>query len=251
MSGHSKWSTIKRKKAVTDAKRGQLFTRLAREITIAARSGGGDSEVNFTLRLAIERAKSSNMPNDNIDRAVARGTGESKDGLTLEQVTYEGYAPNGVALIIEVVTDNRNRAVSDLRHILNKSGGSLGEGGSVAWQFTRTAYFTFAAAGHDQDSIFELAVEGGADDVVFDDEVIEILGPVDAFKEISDRLHAAGITTDEAELRMLPNQEIELNPEDTLKVMKVVEALEELDDVQNIYSNLQISDEALAKLEPA
>ncbi|MBW8010649.1 MAG: YebC/PmpR family DNA-binding transcriptional regulator [Chloroflexi bacterium] len=251
MSGHSKWSTIKRKKAVTDQKRGQVFTRLAREVTIAARSGGGDPEVNFTLRLAIERAKSANMPNDNIDRAIKRGTGESKDGVTLEQITYEGYAPHGVALIIEVVTDNRNRAVSDIRHVLIKSGGSLGEGGSVAWQFTRNTYFSFPAADLDEDTIFELAVEGGADDVTFDDQVIEIHGPVDSYKEISDRLRAAGIQTDDAELRLVPNQEVELNPEDTLQVMKVIEALEDLDDVQNLFSNLQISDEALAKLEPA
>lgn len=251
MSGHSKWSTIKRKKAVNDQKRGQIFTRLAREITIAARSGGGDSEVNFTLRLAIDRAKSANMPNDNIERAKARGTGESKDGVILEEITYEAYAPHGVALIIEVVTDNRNRAVSDIRHVLIKSGGSLGEGGSVAWQFTRTAYFSFPAAEWDEDTIFELAVEGGADDVTFDDQIIEILGPVDSYKEISDRLRAANIQTDDAELRMLPNQEVELNADNTLQVMKVIEALEDLDDVQNLYSNLQISDEALAKLEPA
>ncbi len=251
MSGHSKWSTIKRKKGAADAKRGAIFTRIAKEVAIAAREGGGDPETNFKLRLAIDKAKSANMPKDNIERAIKRGTGEGKDGSVLEEIFYEGYAPHGVALMIECVTDNRNRAVADIRHALSKYNGNMGEGGSVAWQFTRISYFAFAPQGQDEDEIFELAIEGGADDVTFDAEVIEIIGPVDAFKTISDQLRLAQIKTDEAGLRMSPNQEMELGVEETLKVMKVIEALEELDDVQNVYSNLSITDDALAQLETA
>ncbi len=252
MSGHSKWSTIKRKKGAADAKRGQLFTRLAREISIAARQGGGDPDVNFRLRLAIDRARTNNMPKDNIERAIQKGTGEGKDGAAqIEEVMYEGYAPHGVAMLIECVTDNRNRAVAEIRHTLTRFGGSMGETGSVGWQFDRLAYFSFQLADHDQDKIFELAVEGGADDVTFDDGVVEIIGAVDNFKAINDQLEAANIETDEAGLRMFPTNEIELNPSDTAQVLRVVEALEELEDVQNVYSNLHISDEALTELEVA
>jgi YebC/PmpR family DNA-binding regulatory protein len=249
MSGHSKWSTIKRKKGAADAKRGAIFTRIAKEIAIAAREGGGDPDTNFSLRLAIDKAKSSNMPKDNIERAIKRGTGESKDGVALEEVMYEGYAPHGVALMIETVTDNRNRAVADIRHVLTRFGGSMGETGSVAWQFTRASYFEFSSEGFDEDDIFMFAIEGGADDVSFDDGETEIVGPVEAYKTVGDQLRMAGIQVEDAGLRMVPNQELELGVEDTLKVMKVIEALEELDDVQNVYSNLQISDEILAKME--
>jgi YebC/PmpR family DNA-binding regulatory protein len=251
MSGHSKWSTIKRKKAAVDAKRGQLFTRLAREIAVAAREGGGDPDSNFTLRLAIDRARASNMPKENIDRAIKRGTGEGADGAAFEQVMYEGYAPHGVALIIQVVTDNRNRTVADIRHALTSAGGSLGEGGSVAWQFTRSAYFAFPAAGQDADTVFDLAVEAGAEDVVFDDEAIEIFGPVDSFKHISDALSEAGIKPDESQLRMIPNQEINLEADQAAQVLRVLESLDELDDVQSVSSNLDITEEAIAKLEMA
>lgn len=251
MSGHSKWSTIKRKKGAADAKRGQLFTRLAREIAVAAREGGGDPEANFRLRLAIDKARNHNMPKDNIERAIARGTGDSKEGGQLEEVFYEGYGPHGIALIIHCVTDNRNRAVADIRHVLNRFGGGLGEGGSVSWQFRRVAYFSFPAAGKAEDEIFELAVEAGADDVFFEDELIEIIGEVERFKDISDQLDAAGIETDEAGLRMIPNNELALNPQDTLQVLRVIETLEDLDDVQDVYSNLNVSTEMLAQLEAA
>jgi len=251
MSGHSKWSTIKRKKGANDAKRGKIFTRLARELAIAAREGGGDPEMNFTLRLAIDKAKAENMPKENIERAIKRGTGDSKDGADFEEVAYEGYAPNGVALIIECVTDNRNRTVADLRHVLNKSGGSLGEGGSVAWQLTRTAYFAIPMEATGFDTVFELAVEAGADDVAEADDVYEITGEVETFKAISDRLRLAGIQPEDAGLRMVPRHELDLDPDDTVKVMQVIERLEDLDDVQNVYSNLNITDEALAQLEMA
>jgi YebC/PmpR family DNA-binding regulatory protein len=251
MSGHSKWSTIKRKKGAADAKRGQLFTRLAREIALAARIGGGDPEANFRLRLAIDRARANNMPKDNIERAIIRGTGEGKDGSTLEEVYYEGYASHGIALMIECVTDNRNRAVADIRHVLNRFGGSMGEAGSVSWQFKRVAYFSLPAEGQDPDKIFELAVEAGAEDVLFSDDVIEILGEVDYFKEISDTLETAHVQPEEAELRMIPNNEVDLSAEDTVQVLKVIDVLEELDDVQAVYSTLHVTDEALAEFEAA
>lgn len=250
MSGHSKWSTIKRKKAANDARRGNLFTGLAREITLAARAGG-DPESNFGLRLAIDRARANNMPKENIERAVRRGTGEDKEGAAIEQIPYEGYAPHGVALVIEVVTDNRKRAVAEVRHILTRMGGNLAESGSVAWQFRRAAYFSIPAAGHDPERVFELAVEAGADDVQLGTDDIEIFAPVEAFKQISDRLKEAGIHPQEAALKMMPTTTIELKPEDALQVMRLVESLEELDDVQEVFTNLHITEEAVALLETA
>lgn len=249
MSGHSKWATIKRKKGAADAKRGQVFTRLTREIVMAAREGGGDPETNFRLRLAVDKARAQNMPKDNIERAIKRGTGEGKDGAVFEQVFYEGYAGHGVALMIEVVTDNRNRAVAEIRHLLTRGGGNLGEGGSVAWQFHRAAYFAFPLEKRDPDKIFELAVEAGADDVSFDDNYVEIYAPVENFKIVSDRLRMEKIQVEEAELKMIPSQEVELTPEATIQVMRTIENLEELDDVQNVFSNLKISEEAMAALE--
>ncbi|MEJ2551204.1 MAG: YebC/PmpR family DNA-binding transcriptional regulator [Anaerolineales bacterium] len=250
MSGHSKWSTIKRKKAANDAKRGAVFTRLAREIAIAAREGGGDAETNFALRLAVDHAKTENMPKDNIERAIKRGTGEDKAGADFEQILYEGYAPNGIALLIDVVTDNRNRTVAEVRHVLTRANGNLADAGSVSWQFKRVAYFAFPAEGLDVDKVFDVAVEAGADDVVIEDDV-EIYAPVEAFKEIDDRLIAAGFTPEEASLRMVPNSVIELPADETLKIMGIIEELEDLDDVRTVYSNLEISEEAVDMLAAA
>lgn len=249
MSGHSKWSTIKRKKGAADAKRGAIFTRLAREIAVAAREGGGDPEVNFRLRLAVDKARAENMPKDNIERAIKRGTGEDKDGAAYEEIMYEGYGPKGVAFMIETVTDNRNRSVSEIRHALTRSGGSMGEVGSVAWQFERMAYFAVPSSELDYDKAFELAIEAGADDVAEEDGMIEITGPVDTFKTIADLLHKAKVNPEEAELRMFPKQEMELDVNETLQVMRVIEDLEEMDDVQNVYSNLKMSEDALAAIE--
>jgi YebC/PmpR family DNA-binding regulatory protein len=251
MSGHSHWATIRRKKGAADAKRGQVFTRLAREIVIAAREGGGDPSTNVRLQYAIDRARAQNMPKDNIERAIKRGTGESKEGNAFEEAMYEGYAPHGIAVIISVVTDNRNRSVAEIRHILSRYGGNMAEAGSVSWQFRRIAYFSFPLEGHNPDQIFELAVEAGADDVTFDDNWVEIIGPVETFKEISDRLKAAKIELEEAELRMTPNNETELPDDEALQVLKVIEALEELDDVQDVYSTLSISDSVMAQFEAA
>jgi YebC/PmpR family DNA-binding regulatory protein len=251
MSGHSKWSTIKRKKAANDAKRGNMFTRLAREIAMAAREGGGDPDANFSLRLAIDKARASNMPKDNIERAIRRGTGEDKDGVAYEQILYEGFAPHGVALLVEVVTDNRNRAVAEVRHGLTRSGGSMAEAGAVGWQFKRSAYFAVPAEGNDPDKVFELAVEAGAEDVLSGEDDIEIIAPVEAFKEISNQLSSAGIHPDEASLRYLPTTTVELSPDQTLQVMRLIEGLEEVDDVQQVYSTLKVTDAAVALLEAA
>ena len=249
MSGHSHWATIRRKKGAADAKRGAVFTRLAREIVLAAREGGGDPDSNVRLALAIDKARAQNMPKDNIERAIKRGTGDSKEGGALEQVYYEGYGPHGVAMMFEVVTDNRNRTVADLRHQLSRAGGNMAEAGAVGWQFNRVASFSFELGDRDQDAIFELAVEAGADDVVFDNGTVEIVGPVESFRPISEGLRAVKIHVDEAGLRMVPNNEIELDDNDTLQVIKMVENLEELDDVQYVYHNLRVSDNVWAKLE--
>jgi YebC/PmpR family DNA-binding regulatory protein len=249
MSGHSKWATIKRKKGAADAKRGQVFTRLTRELVLAAREGGGDPDTNFRLRLAVDKARSQNMPKDNIERAIKRGTGESKDGAEFEQVIYEGYAPNGVALMIECVTENRNRTVAEVRHLLSRSGGTLGEAGSTGWQFRRVSSFTIPGKEADFEKVFEIAVEGGADDVTFEDGEFYVVGPVDAFKSLTDAFRNAGMKIEEAGLRMIPNQEMDLSVEDTLQVLRSIEGLEELDDVQNVYSNLHVSEEAMAALE--
>ena len=249
MSGHSKWSTIKHKKAQTDARRGAVYTKLAKEIQIAAREGGGDPDVNFGLRLAVDRAKDANMPSSNIDRAIKRGTGEDRDADRMEKIHYEGYAPHGVAVILNCITDNRNRTVADIRHVLSKHGGSMGQEGSVSWQFTRKSYFNIPRGNHTFDDLFEIAIETGADDVVEEDEYFEIIGPVEIFKMIHDRLKEAAITLETSGLRMDPNQEVELNLEDTLQVMKTIDILEELDDIQEVYTNLKISDEALEGLE--
>jgi YebC/PmpR family DNA-binding regulatory protein len=251
MSGHSHWATIRRKKGAADAKRGQVFTRLAREIVLAARLGGGDPDTNVRLQLAIQKARAGNMPKDNIERAIKRGAGEDKEGAALEEIFYEGYAPHGIALMISCVTENRNRTVADVRHLLNRYGGSLAEAGAVGWQFSHKCYFTILAEGNDSDKIFEVAVDAGADDVNIDEENIEIIGPVDAFKTISDGLKAINVEPEDAGLKMVPNNEIELSPEDTVQVLRLIEAIEELDDVQEVFSNMAITEEALAQLENA
>lgn len=248
MAGHSKWANIKHQKAKEDARRGKIFTKLAREIEIAAREGGGDPEVNFSLRIAIDRAKEANMPNDNIERAVKRGTGEDRDAAKMEQVHYEGYAPHGIALMIKCITDNRNRTVSDIRHILSKAGGNMGQGGSVAWQFSRKSFFTITDPDVEYDHLFEIAVETGAEDVVEEDGFREIIAPADTFKIIHDHLKEEGIKPDHSGLRMEPDQEVDLPVEEAVQVLNVIEALEDLDDVQAVYSNLEITDQALEKV---
>jgi len=248
MSGHSKWSTIKHKKAATDAKRGKLFTRLGREIVIAAREGGGNPDSNFNLRLAVEKAKQANMPKENIDRAIKRGTGELK-GAELDEVMYEGYAPNGVAVMVQVLTDNKNRTVAEIRRALTRQGGNMAESGAVAWQFNRKGYITVLPSGVDADSLFELAVEGGADDVVFGDDLIEVYVEPENFQSVRQALEDAHIEVDTAEVSMIPTTSLQLDTKSTIQVMKVIEALEDLDDVQQVYSNLDVTDDAMEQYE--
>ncbi len=248
MSGHSKWSTIKHKKGAADAKRGKLFTKLAKEITIAAREGGGDPDFNNRLRLAIAKAKADNMPNDNIDRAIKRGTGELEGGELFE-IMYEAYAPHGVGMLIEVVTDNRNRAVAEVRHVFNKFGGNLAESGAVSWQFSRKGYITITEE-VDEDDLFMIAADAGADDIQFD-EVTEIFTEIENFQAVQKALEEAGITIDEAKMVFEPSNTVELEQAQTLQVMGVIEKVEDLDDVQNVYTALEISDEAIAAIEGA
>jgi len=247
LSGHSKWSTIKRKKGATDAKRGQIFTKFAKEIALAAREGA-DPDMNFKLRLVIDKAKAANMPKDNIERAVRRGAGLEK-GDALEEITYEGYGPHGVALLIQVVTDNRNRAVADVRRWFNKLGGSLGEAGCVAWQFEPKSYFTLAPDDLDPDEIFDIAVEAGADDVTFGDDLVEIFAEPQDFQIVRAALEQHGLELESAEISMMPKTTITLDERQTFQNMNLITTLEDLDDVQHVYSNLDISDELMSKFE--
>ena len=249
MSGHSKWSTIKRKKGAEDAKRGKVFTRLGRDITVAARHGG-DPTANPTLRMAIDRARAANMPKDNIERAIKKGTGELGGG-DLEEVTYEAYAPHGVPLLIRCLTDNRNRTLADIRRVLNRQGGNMAEAGAVSWMFATKGYIAIERADQDPDEVFMLAVEAGADDVEISDSWFEIYTPPDELHAISTALTESGLTITEAELSEIPKNEIELGSKETVQLMGMIEALEELDDVQQVYSGLSISDEVMAELEAA
>ncbi len=248
MSGHSKWATIKRKKGANDAQRGRMFTKLARELQLAAREGG-DPNFNFRLRLIIDKAKAENMPKDNIERAIKRGAGLGADGAALEEVAYEGYGAHGVAIFIQVVTDNRNRTVSELRHVLTRAGGSLGESGSVGWLFDSKGLIEVPMEGLSQDRVFELALEAGAEDVQFSDDVAEIYTAPADLQAVRQAFVDAKLPLEDAELTMLPKTQVTLSAADTLQVMNLVEALEDLDDVAKVYSNLDISEEVLANLE--
>ncbi len=250
MSGHSKWSTIKRKKGANDAKRGKIFTRLGREITIAARSGG-DPNANFALRLAVERARAANMPKENIERAIKRGAGEDKDGASFEEILYEAYAPNGIALLISVATDNRNRTLAELKHVLNRYNGTMAEPGSVSWQFVQKGYIAVPAGKMSYDDLFMLAAEAGADDVIDDPETIEIYTPRDHLQAVEGALRSAGIPMEEAKLEWVAKTPIDLATDDAVKVMNVVEQLDELDDIQAVHSNLNVTDEVVSTLEAA
>jgi YebC/PmpR family DNA-binding regulatory protein len=242
MSGHSKWSTIKRKKGAEDAKRGKIFTKIGRELAVAAREGGPDPEVNFKLRLVIEKAKQANMPKDNIERSIRRGAGLEK-GEALEQVVYEGYGPGGTALIVRALTDNRNRAVADIRRAFSRHGGNLGENGCVAWMFEHKGYVTIPLNGHDPDDLFMLAADAGAEDVVIGEDTVEIFAEVADFQAVQESLSAANIEMDVAELSMVPQTKMDLEPAQGIKVMGLVDALDELDDVEKVYTNLNITDE--------
>ncbi len=249
MSGHSKWATIKRKKGATDAKRGALFTKLARQIVIAAREGG-DPEYNFKLRLAVDKARANSMPKENIERAIRRGSGADKD-VQLEELLYEGYGPNGTALLIEVVTDNRNRALSDIRRTFTRGGGNMGEAGSVAWQFEPRGHIVVKLNKVSQDQLFEWALEAGADDIQYGLEEADIYTNPADFQAVREGLSHYPLEFTEAELTMLPKVSMTLGVKDTVQVMQLMENLEELDDVTRVYSNLEITEEALAEMEMA
>lgn len=250
MSGHSKWSTIKRKKGAADAKRGQLFTRIGRELAIAAREGGPDPEMNFRLRLVMDKAKANNMPKDNIERAIRRGAGLEK-GEALEELTYEGYGPGGVAFIVQVVTDNKNRAVSDVRRLFTRHGGSLGETGCVSWLFSAKGLISTKSEGIDFDSLFEMAVEAGAEDVRTEDDTIEIYTNPEDFQSVRDYLDQQGVALESASITMVPSTMAQIDDKSALQTMTLIDELEELEDVQNVYTNLDISDELLEKYEAA
>lgn len=243
MAGHSKWANIKHRKSAVDAKRAKIFTKIAKEITIAARSGG-DPDLNPSLRLILQKARAANMPNKNVERAIARGTGEIEGGELVESL-YEGYAPHGVGIIVEVVTDNRNRAVSDVRHALNKGGGSMAEGGAVTWQFVRKGVITIAEAQiADRDELFLIAADAGADDIEWGDPT-QVYCDLEYFQAVQDALSDAGIEFEEVNLIYDPKNPVDLEQEEALQVLRLIEALEDLDDVQNVYSALNITDEAM------
>ena len=247
MSGHSKWSTIKRKKGAADAKRGQIFTRLAREITVAARSGLPDPESNFRLRLAVEKARSENMPKENIDRAIARAADRS-GGDQLDEIYYEGYGPGGTALMIQAMTDNRNRTVGEVRAVLTRAGGTLGESGSVGWMFDHVGLIMVSAPADQADEIGLLAIDAGATDVQTDDGVVEVYTEAQDLHRVSEALNAAGHAIESADLTMRPKTMMTPEPELAVKAIRLLERLEDLDDVQQVYSNLDVSDEVLAQV---
>src|SRR5262245_57882296 len=240
MSGHSKWHSIKHKKAATDAKRGRIFTRLIKEMTVAARSGGGDIDSNPRLRLAVNTAKANNMPADNIKRAIMRGTGELP-GVTYEESQYEGYGPGGVALFIRVLTDNRNRTVAEIRHILSKHSGNLGESGCVSWMFEKKGYFVVEKTSADEDKLLEIVLSAGADDMQEDEDNFEIFSSPEAFDAVKSALESAGIATAAAEISMVPQNYVKLEGKDAQTMLKLMEALEEQEDVQNVWANFDIA----------
>jgi YebC/PmpR family DNA-binding regulatory protein len=246
MSGHSKWATIKRKKGALDAKRGKIFTKVNREITVAARQGGGNPNDNPRLRLAIEKAKAVNMPNDNIARAIKKGSGEQGEGSAYEEYLLEGYGPAGVAVMLEVMTDNRNRTTPELRKIFQKSGGALGESGCVAWQFQKKGYFMIERRTIEEDRLMEVALDAGADDVITGEQEFEVLAPPDLFHKVKQRLESQKIAFSTAELSMIPQNHLKIAGDDAKNMVKLMEDLEDHDDVQNVYANCDIDEAAIA-----
>jgi YebC/PmpR family DNA-binding regulatory protein len=242
MAGHSKWSNIKHRKAGQDAKRGKIFTKIIRELTVAARDGGGSIEDNPGLRTVVDKAKAAQMPKDTMERAISRGAG-GQDGSELSSLTYEGYGPGGVAILVETMTDNRNRTVAEVRHAFSRAGGNLGTDGSVAYLFEKKGQITFAP-GADEDSIMEAAIEAGAEDVdTADDGSVEVVTLPEEFMDVKDALVSAGLDPDSAEVAMIPQSYSELDVDTGEKVLRLLEALEDLDDVQNVYTNADFPDE--------
>jgi YebC/PmpR family DNA-binding regulatory protein len=249
MSGHSKWATIKRKKEATDSKRSNMYAKLLRAVEVAAREGGGSVEGNMTLASAVEKAKSFSVPSDNIERAIKRGTGDLADGAKYEEIVYEGYAPGGIALLIEALTNNRNRTAQEVRHAFTRNGGGLGESGSVAWQFTRKGVIVVEkTVAPDEDRLLELALEAGAEDLSDSESSWDIVTAPQDFKAVRNALEAAGVPIFSAELSMLPQTAIRVEGSEATQVLRLIEALEDLDDVQNVYANFDIPEEVMAAL---
>jgi YebC/PmpR family DNA-binding regulatory protein len=246
MSGHSKWHTIKHKKGALDAKRGKLFTKLIKEITVAARSGGGDVDANARLRKAVSDAKGGNMPNDTIERAIKRGTGEL-EGVNYEEITYEGYGPGGVALMIESVTDNRNRTVAEIRHMFSKNGGNLGEAGSVGWIFDKKGYIVVGKNAKPEDELFEIVTEAGAEDLRDDEDNFEIITAPDNFDNVLTAVKSAGIEPEVAEVELVPQNYIKLEGMEAKQMLKLMEVLEDHEDVQKVSANFDISEADMAE----
>ena len=247
MAGHSKWANIRFRKGAQDAKRGKLFTKLIREITVSAREGGGDPSANPRLRTAIDKALSNNMTRDTIDRAVKRGSGES-DGNNYEEIVYEGYGPNGVAIMVECLTDNRNRTVAEVRHAFSKHGGNLGTNGSVAFLFNKIGMLTFPQ-GSDEEKIMEAALEAGAEDVIVNDDTsIDVTTTPEDFVSVKEAIQEQGLKAEQADVIMQAATTVDLELEDAQKAMRLIDALEDLDDVQKVHSNAEISDEVMAQL---
>ena len=245
MSGHSKWSTIKRKKGAADAKRGRIFTRLIKEITVAARMGGGDPEGNPRLRSAIATAKTENMPKDNIERAIKKGTGEL-EGAVYEEISYEGYGPGGVAVLVDCMTDNKNRTVADIRQAFSKSGGNLGETGCVSWMFDKKGSIMVDKDNTDEEELIDKALEAGAEDVVEEDNVYQVITAPEDFETVREALEADGMKFIEASITMIPQNVVEVTDEKPAKqILKLLESLEDHDDVQSVSSNFDISDELM------
>jgi YebC/PmpR family DNA-binding regulatory protein len=246
LSGHSKWSSIKHKKGAADAKRGQLFSKLSRAIIVAAKEGGGDPANNLALQNAIEKAKSYSMPRDNIDRAIAKGSGADADADAFETIVYEGYGPEGIAVIVEALTDNRNRTAADVRHLFAKHGGNLGTAGAVAWQFDRRGVVVVSAEGVDEDELFLAAADGGADDIDRDGSVFQITSAPEQLAAVRGAVEEAGFTVDSAELQLVPKTTVSVDDETKARqVMRLIDALEENDDVQDVYANFDIPEQVL------
>lgn len=247
MSGHNKWSSIKHKKGATDAKRGKIFTRIVKEIILAAKSGGGDAEMNPRLRTAINTAKEANMPKDNIERAIKRGTGEI-EGAAYEEITYEGYGHNGVGIVVDVMTDNKNRSVAEIRHAFSKFGGNMAESGAVSWNFEHKGYFSVPATGLDEDEFMMQALEAGAEDINKSEDVFEIYTSPSEFHTVLRNMEKAGFPVMDAELTRIPKNTINAD-EVASKLMKLIDFLEDLDDVQKVYANFELSDSVMEQLE--
>jgi YebC/PmpR family DNA-binding regulatory protein len=249
MSGHSKWATIKRKKAAKDSKRSNQFAKLLRAVEVAAKEGGGDPAANMTLASAVEKAKASSVPSDNIERAIKRGSGDDGGGARFEEITYEGYAPGGIALFVETLTDNRNRTAQDVRHAFTRNGGNLGETGSTGWMFTRKGVIVVEkSATPDDERLLELALEAGAEDLNDSDSSWEIVTDPSALAAVRDALRTAGVEIFSAELTMLPQSAIPVDGGEARRVLQLIEALDDLEDVQNVYANFDIPEEVMASL---